>query len=86
MKRNRTGLIQKPLGVSEAPGKGMQAGGGRDTLPGPPPALQPQKQLTVNREPEEESTEEPEKEWPERFPDSRTAQVPRHVPLKSTVS
>lgn len=39
----------------------MQAGEGRDTLPGPPPALQPQKPLIVNRDPEGQSTEEPEK-------------------------
>lgn len=48
MKRNRTGLIQKPLGVSGAPGKGMWASGGTDTLPGPRPAFQPRKQLRVN--------------------------------------
>jgi len=34
----------------------------------------------------EESTEEPEKEWPERFPDSRRAKVPSHAQLNSTVS
>lgn len=49
--------------------------GGRDKLSDPPPASQPQKLLTINSQPEEESTEEPEKEGPERFQDSTTAQV-----------
>ena len=44
MKINRNGLIQKLLGVSGTPGKGMGAGRGRGTL-------QPQKlrQLTVSK-------------------------------------
>lgn len=84
MKRNRTGLIPKPLGVSGAPGKGMWASGGTDTLPGPayvsatdtlpgPACVSATEAAESEQRTREESTEEPGKEQPERVPDSQTA-------------